>query len=168
MNGRKLLQQTFGLTLSVLLLAACSGSSAEPTATLTPVPPTATPTPVPIECTLQCTIVKTLLKTEKDAKIYSITGLVMSGSDEFEIDGLQVDITCELGEASFQGDRSTKSSSEAITVSIDEERIYADTHRTYKIVGGFTYNQPSFNIIDYDLTVTGGIFSETPQTCKSP
>jgi hypothetical protein len=92
----------------------------------------------------------------------------MSGSDEFEIDGLQVDITCELGEASFHGDRSTKSGSEAITVSIDEERIYADTHRTYRIVGGFTFDQPSFNIIDYDLTVTGGIFGETPRTCKNP
>jgi hypothetical protein len=133
MNGRKLLQQTFGLTLSILLLAACSGSPAQPTATPTPVlptapptpvPPTAAPTPEPIDCTLQCTVV--------------------------------------------HGDRSTKSGSEAITVSIDEERIYADTDRTYRIVGGFTYDQPSFNIIDYDLSVTGGVFGETPQTCKNP
>ena len=45
MNSRRLLQQVFGLTLIVMLLAGCGGAPAEPTATL--VPPTATPTPVP-------------------------------------------------------------------------------------------------------------------------
>ncbi len=43
-SSRRLLQQAFGLTLIVLLLAGCGGASAKPTATLTPVPPTATPT----------------------------------------------------------------------------------------------------------------------------
>ena len=45
MTSRKLLQQTFGLTLVVLLLTGCGGAPAEPTATPTPAPPTATPTP---------------------------------------------------------------------------------------------------------------------------
>ncbi len=62
MNDRQLLQQAFGLTVVVLLLAGCGGAQAVPTATLasptaTPVPSTATsapptatpapPTPVP-------------------------------------------------------------------------------------------------------------------------
>lgn len=44
-SSRRLMQQAFGLTLIVLLLAGCSGASVKPTATLTPVPPTATPMP---------------------------------------------------------------------------------------------------------------------------
>jgi hypothetical protein len=39
-NGGRLLQQTFALTLAVLLFAACGGASTEPTAT-----PTETPIP---------------------------------------------------------------------------------------------------------------------------
>jgi protease I len=46
MHRRKVLQ-TIGLTLVVLLLAGCGGALAGPTATSTPVPPTATPTSVP-------------------------------------------------------------------------------------------------------------------------
>ena len=49
MNNRKLLQQTFGFILIVLMLAGCGGAQAEPTPT--PVPPTATPippTPTPV------------------------------------------------------------------------------------------------------------------------
>lgn len=45
MTRRKLLQQTVGLTLIVLLLAGCGRALVEPTATPTPVPPTTTPTP---------------------------------------------------------------------------------------------------------------------------
>jgi hypothetical protein len=44
MTSRKLLQQTFGLTLIVLLLAGCGGAPTKPTATPTPIP-TATPYP---------------------------------------------------------------------------------------------------------------------------
>ena len=60
MNGRRLLQQTFGVTLVVLLLAGCGGLLAKPTPvptatpypTYTPVPtmtpyPTYTPLPTP-------------------------------------------------------------------------------------------------------------------------
>ncbi len=51
MSSKKLLQQTFGLTLVVLLLVGCGGAPAEPVATPTSVPPTPTPvppTPTPI------------------------------------------------------------------------------------------------------------------------
>jgi hypothetical protein len=53
MGGKRLLQQMFGLTLVVLLLAGCGGVLAEPTPTHTPsptptpIPPTDTPTPAP-------------------------------------------------------------------------------------------------------------------------
>jgi hypothetical protein len=47
MSRRRLFQRIFGLTLVVLLLAACGGAPAELVATSTPVPPTATPTRVP-------------------------------------------------------------------------------------------------------------------------
>ena len=169
MNGRKLLQ-AMGLTLVVLLLAGCSRSPTEPTAlaTPTPVPPTATPTPEPVACTLQCDVVRIVFGTEPNATIYSITGMVISGGEEIEIDGLQVDVTCELGGASQSGDRSTQAGSDTITVRIDEERTYTDTQRTYRIVGGITYDPSSLNITDYDLTVTGGVFGETPQTCRKP
>ena len=46
MSRRRLFQRIFGLTLVVLLLAACGGAPAELAATPTPVPPTATPTRV--------------------------------------------------------------------------------------------------------------------------
>jgi hypothetical protein len=45
MSSRRLLQQAFGLTLGVLLLAGCGGAPAEPTSTSTPIPPASTPTP---------------------------------------------------------------------------------------------------------------------------
>jgi hypothetical protein len=92
----------------------------------------------------------------------------MSGSEEIEIDGLQVDMTCELGGASQSGDRSTQQGSDTMTMSIDEERTYADTQRTYAIVGTITYDRSSLSITDYDLTVTGGVFGETPQACRKP
>ena len=177
MNGRELFPKIFGLTLAVFLLVGCSGSLADPTATATPVPPsttpsplppTTTPTPEPVACTLECTVVKTKLETERDVNIYSITGMVISGSDEFEIDGLQADLTCELGQASQQGDRSTKGGAEAITVSIDEARTYEGTQRTYRIVGEVTYDRSSFEITDYNLTVSDGIFGEDSQTCRNP
>ena len=41
MNSSRLLQQAFNLTLAVLLLAGCIGAPADPTATSTPVAPTA-------------------------------------------------------------------------------------------------------------------------------
>jgi hypothetical protein len=47
MGDKRLLQQVFGLTLVMLLLAGCGGVLAEPTPTPTPIPPTDTPTPVP-------------------------------------------------------------------------------------------------------------------------
>lgn len=52
MNGKRSLQQMFGLTLVVLLLAGCGAEPAEPTATPPLVPPTATPPPVPPTATL--------------------------------------------------------------------------------------------------------------------
>lgn len=170
MNSRNPLQQTFGLTLVVLLLAGCSRSPTEPPAMATPTPglPTATATPEPIACTLQCDVVRVVFGTEQNATTYSITGMVISGGEEIEIDGLQVGMTCELGGASQSGDRSTQGGGDAITVSIDEERTYTDTQRTYRIVGGVTYDPSSLDITDYDLTVTGGVFGETPQTCRKP
>jgi hypothetical protein len=48
-SSRRLLQQAFGLTLVVLLLAGCGGAPAEPTAT--PLPPT--PTLVPEHAAVQ-------------------------------------------------------------------------------------------------------------------
>ena len=45
-SSRRLLQQAFGLTLTVLLLTGCGGATIEPTVTLTPIPPTATPIPI--------------------------------------------------------------------------------------------------------------------------
>jgi heat shock protein HslJ len=47
MSSRKLLQQVFGLTLVVLLLAGCGRAPAGPTITSTPTPPTATPMSIP-------------------------------------------------------------------------------------------------------------------------
>ena len=47
MSSRKLVEQTIGLTLVVLLLAGCERAQVEPTATWTPVSPITTPTPVP-------------------------------------------------------------------------------------------------------------------------
>ena len=44
MRRRRLYQRTFALTWVVLLLAACGGVRAEPTATPTSVPPTVAPT----------------------------------------------------------------------------------------------------------------------------
>jgi hypothetical protein len=183
-NGRKLLQHTLGLTLAVLSLIGCGGSSTqpatdptceatatpspEPAATTTPLPPTDTPTPEPIACMLQCMVVKVKLEAEPNATIYSIKGMVISGGEELDIDGLQAELTCELGEASQRGDRSTEGRPEAITVSVDEERTYADTQRTYRIVGGITYGPSSLSITGYEFTVTGGVFGETAGTCSWP
>jgi len=47
MSSEKLLQQTFGVMLVILLLAGCSEAQVGPTATSTSVPPTSTPAPTP-------------------------------------------------------------------------------------------------------------------------
>lgn len=154
----KSLQRTFGLTLVVLLLAGCGGATGEPIATPTPV---ATPTPA---CALQCTTVKAHLQESLQVNLYTAVG-----TSEAEVEGLQVDITCELGQASQRGSRESVLEGMKVVVNIDEGRTYADTQRTYKIVGKISYGIGTMlTLAGYDLTVSGGVFGDTPQTCRKP
>ena len=156
----KSLQRTFGLTLVVLLLAGCGGATGEPIATPTPV---ATPTPA---CALQCTTVKAHLQESLQVNLYTTVG-----TSEAEVEGLQVDITCELGQASQHGSRKTATDlgANSIVMNIDEERTYADTQRAYRLVGKISYGLFSADILaGYDLIVSGGVFGDIPQTCRKP
>lgn len=153
----KSLQRTFGLTLVVLLLAGCGGATGEPIATPTPV---ATPTPA---CALQCTTVKAHLQESLQVNLYTTVG-----TSTVEVEGLQVDITCELGKASQRGSRNTHLDAMSFVMNIDEERTYADTQRTYRLVGKISYGLGGDILSGYDLTVSGGVFGDIPQTCRKP
>jgi hypothetical protein len=149
----KPLQRAFGLTLVVLLLAGCGGATGEPTDTPTP-------------AALQCITVEAHLQEFLVVNLYTVVG-----TSEAEVEGLQVDITCELGQASQRGSRETVTDHDAgrIVVNIDEERTYADTQHSYRIVGKISYGLFAMDILaDYDLTVSGGVFGDTPQTCRKP
>jgi len=148
MSSRKVLQQTFGLMLVVLLLAGCGGAPAGPATTPTPGPPTATPTPA---CGLECTA-----STEPS---------------------LDIRITCELGEYTqsmtikeIYDDNRTWDGHKGAWVNILEgTRTYQDTGNKYKIVGDlFRYGSADGSIkVEYHVEVTGGVFGETPRTCES-
>jgi hypothetical protein len=50
---------------------------------------------------------------------------------------------------------------------VNLEQTYKQSGNTYKIVGSIEYNEKSnkFKLIGYNLTITGGVYGETPYTC---
>jgi hypothetical protein len=103
MSSRRLLQQTFGLTLVVLLLAGCGGAPAEPTATPTPVPPTPTltpipPTPTPVPPTATPTPSVLLLGQIKGVLVDKDTGQPILARPALFRDQLETETEAELAE----------------------------------------------------------------------
>jgi hypothetical protein len=98
MNSKRLLQQAFGLTLGMLLLAGCGGAPVAPTSTSTPtpVPPTETPvppteTPMPIPPTAIQPVVP----------VATLTGRLLFADSEKPVADTSVYITGEAGSMSF-------------------------------------------------------------------
>jgi hypothetical protein len=50
-------------------------------------------------------------------------------------------------------------------VKLNQERTYENTGNTYKIVGDIVVDK-SIPKVNYNITITGGIFGETPQICE--
>jgi hypothetical protein len=96
------------------------------------------------------------------------------GTAKFQVGGLRVDITGEVGEAVRSGDLSTTADYQGyLTVGINEERTYASSQHTYKIVGKIVYSVSDLGtaastMASYDITVTGGGFGTAPKTCRKP
>jgi len=146
-------------TILILLLSACanSGSPSAPPSAETKA--TAT---IPA-CELKCTVVKQQPKESLDVKFYSITG-----ESTAAVEGLQLDLTCENGQAVQKGERVSELEGFAMVVIVNEERTYTDTNQIYKIDGSLKYDMGNVEKLGaYSFTVSGGKFSE-PQTCKAP
>ncbi len=81
------------------------------------------------------------------------------------MEGYSVEITCESGEATTSISDSTSYEGQIIKLTLSQERTYNNTENTYKIVGNIVVDK-SKNEVNYNLTVTGGVFGETPQICE--
>ena len=162
--GKKHFVGRVSLVLALLLLACCAAPPAEveeptsppvveptsppaeptkPVPTDTPAPPAATPTPA---CALECDV---------GMENYSIV------------------ITCESGAMATKmlEDQTTSTEYDAsgnmksISLVLNQQRTYENTQNAYTIEG---YIQVDFvkKKADYRITVTGGEFGDTPQTCR--
>jgi 5,10-methylene-tetrahydrofolate dehydrogenase/methenyl tetrahydrofolate cyclohydrolase len=76
-----------------------------------------------------------------------------------------VEITCESGTATITYNDSITYEGQVIKVKLNQERTYENTGNTYKIVGDIVVDK-SADKVGYHITVTGGVFGETPQICE--
>ncbi len=139
------------IAISLAVSALACGSIKLPGApfTPTPIPPTSTPTPIlptpAPACELKCNI---------DTESYSF------------------EITCESGTVTNEMSNSTSVEydptgqvSKAI-VTVDQNQTYSSSGNTYHLVGTITAYLIA-GYAEYDIEATGGVFGDTPQTCKS-
>jgi len=176
MSSKKLLQQTFGLTLLVLLLVGCGGAQTKPTATSVPptdtsMPPTATPTATPIDTPVPPTatpVPPTATPTGTPTPTNTPTPACKVKCD-VNTEGYSIKITCESGPTTTTYNDSTSFEYDnlgrvkVVKVQLNQERTYENTGNTYKIIGNIVVDKPN---VSYHITVTGGVFGETPQTCE--
>lgn len=145
------------MVVVILFLVGCNGvpvgppatpTPIPPTPTFTPVPPTPTPTPIPPTPTPAC-----MLKCNINTERYGF------------------EITCESGQVSKTVSDKTNLEYGAagnvskVTVQVNQELTYKDSGNEYKVTGKIIVNATQKSV-NYDITATGGAFSETPQTCK--
>ena len=159
----------------VLLTVLLSGCAPAPT----PVPPTFTPSPIPSTftpeatatptLTLECSLVKVDIQQSLPANVYGAMGEFV-GSGKPEIAALQIDIIGESGEITSQGNVTTEIDYHGnLSVKIDDERTYPDSKNIYKIIGTIVYKISDLETLSsYEITVSGGGFGTTSQTCKNP
>lgn len=172
MTSKKLLQQTFGLTLVVLLLVGCGGAQTKPAATPvpptdTPMLPTATPTATPVPPTATPTLVP---PTPTPACALECTGGGTLGANGLPQPTVNIRITCESGQYT-QSMRSWRVLVEGkgIVTRFEGTRTYDATGNEYTIVADawldFGDNHSVTTL--YHAKVTGGVFGDTPQACES-
>jgi len=153
---------SLSLLMAALPLSACAASG--PTSAAPTTEPEATATAS--ACELKCTVVKRQLQESGDVNVYSLVGTPTGGVSDIE--GLQIDLTCENGQAVGRtGDRSQNLEGMTLVVSVNEERTYTDTNQVYTIEGGLGYEPTGSKVEGYAFTVSGGKLSG-PQTCKGP
>lgn len=84
----------------------------------------------------------------------------------------EFEISCESGQFDATMDDTTSFFTDSngyissITVDVDQELVYESSGNTYRIVGSINLDESS-NTISDDISVTGGEFGDTPQTCDS-
>ncbi|MFQ5943892.1 MAG: hypothetical protein ACE5JF_10095 [Anaerolineales bacterium] len=79
--------------------------------------------------------------------------------------GYEIDIACESGETTVTYGDSTSFEGQTIKLQLDQKRVYKNSGNEYKIVGNIFVDEFA-NKVEYDITVTGGVFGDTPQICE--
>jgi hypothetical protein len=154
-KARKRIALPLVALVALTVVGGCAGPTPGPTPTSTPIPLTATPTPIPATPTPACEV-----RCDIDP--------------ERQI----IEISCESGQVTIKADDTMSYVFDGgVRVGnrwqLNQERTYKNTGNTYKIVGDI---EVRFKFDDrgaivggsayYHLTVTGGVFGQTPQTCE--
>ena len=87
------------------------------------------------------------------------------GTYIFEITGESGPFTVNIPATTIQVEYDNRGAMKGFIVDVYEELTYENSKNTYKITGKITMDT-STNTVSYDIKVAGGIFGETPQTCK--
>ena len=166
------LLQLLSLTLVVLFLAACGGTSTAPSEsapsadtpvspTDTPVPPTDTPIPPP----------DTPVPPTNTPIPPTDTPVPPTATPACEVKcGIEeqqyiIDITCESGEQTTEYHDQSAFEGEIVKITIDQKRTYKNTGNEYNIEGVVLIHRIKEEVQEEDITVTGGVFGEVPQKC---
>jgi len=153
-KARKRIALPLVALVALAVVGGCAGLTPGPTPTL--IPPTATSTSIPATPTPACEV-------------------------RCDIDPTRqiIEITCESGQVTIKADDTMlfmfddAGRRTGTRWQLDQERTYENTGNTYKILGNievyFEFDQQGAIIggsAYYHLTVAGGVFGQTPQTCE--
>jgi len=138
MDSARLVFKLSAYLFILIFWSSCTPASPTPQqALVTPSPTSIPPTPT-IACSLECAI---------------------------DTQGYAIEITCESGQITTTFHDSTNFEGQTIKSNLDQIRVYENSGNEYQIVGEI-YVDEAKSEVSYSITVTGGVFSETPQTCE--
>ena len=151
---KKSIQPVFLVFVFLLVfLSGCAPAS-------TPVLPTSTPSPIPTQTP---TLMPTPVPTNTMPAPFQCEMNIQNNDVEpaFIISG-------ESGPATLEANTSTNFTSEGRTINLDWTVTYENTKNSYHITGEIVFDGQTAAVSSYEITATGGLFSDTGQVCKGP